>query len=276
MTVADRALWYIESHLGRGLTLAGIAADVGVTPFHLSRAFTAQTGQPLMRHVWRRRLTRAALALGEGRGSVLQVALDAGYGSPEAFSRAFRAEFGRLPKSVRSPPEAAALPLTHAILIQGARAMLLDEPTFETRPDREVAGPSRRYDMRTRAAIPAQWAAYNDDGTRVERPVGDAYYGVCHDFDGNDGFGYLCGQEVVPGAALPDGFARVALPAGRWARFRCGGHISTMGDAWSEVWGTWMERLGCTPRPGTVVEVYPPAFDPVTGDGGYELWVPVA
>ena len=97
MGIVDQALWQIETNLNGPLTLAGLAETLKVTPFHLSRSLTALTGQPVTRYVWRRRLTRAAEALISTSASVLTLALDAGYASPEAFTRAFRAEFGLSP-----------------------------------------------------------------------------------------------------------------------------------------------------------------------------------
>ena len=55
-----------------------------------------------MRYVRGRRLTEAAKALSNGAPDILSVALDAGYGSHEAFTRAFRDEFGVTPETIRA------------------------------------------------------------------------------------------------------------------------------------------------------------------------------
>ena len=44
MNPAQKALWYIESHLAKALTLDEIAAIGGVSRFHMVRAFAAATG----------------------------------------------------------------------------------------------------------------------------------------------------------------------------------------------------------------------------------------
>ena len=51
MNPAQRALWYIESHLAEPMTLDEIAVISGVSRFHLVRAFAAATGLPVMRAV---------------------------------------------------------------------------------------------------------------------------------------------------------------------------------------------------------------------------------
>src|SRR5271167_2873076 len=102
MNPVGKALWCIETRLGSDLSLAEVAAFSGVSPFHLVRAFGAATGHSVMRYVRARRLTEAARRLAAGAADILAVALDAGYGSHEAFTRAFREQFGLTPEAVRA------------------------------------------------------------------------------------------------------------------------------------------------------------------------------
>src|SRR6201987_4086139 len=102
MNPAQKALWYIESHLARPLTLDEISNVAGVSRFHMVRAFAAATGFSVIRYVRARRLAEAARALAPGAPDILDVALDADYGSHEAFTRAFRDHFGVTPEAVRS------------------------------------------------------------------------------------------------------------------------------------------------------------------------------
>ena len=98
MNPVKKALWFIESHYSRELTLDDIASGGCVSRYHLSRAFEAATGRPVMRYVRARRLTEAARRLTGGAPDILAVALEAGYGSHEAFTRAFREQFGLTPR----------------------------------------------------------------------------------------------------------------------------------------------------------------------------------
>ena len=52
MNVTVKALWYIESHLGSDLSLEAIGQDVGVSRYHLSRAFSTSTGYGLALYPW--------------------------------------------------------------------------------------------------------------------------------------------------------------------------------------------------------------------------------
>lgn len=269
-----RTLWYLESHMAGEVTLEGAAADLGVSPFHLSRAFASRTGLPVMRYVWRRRLARAAERLAAGETSVLNAALEAGYGSQEAFTRAFRAEFETTPARVASGGLKTIVTLK-PITGEGMMDPKLKAPKLQAMPQKIIAGPSMGYDMQTRVNIPAQWAAYNAAGVGAEGAVPDAWYGVVYNF-GEGTMEYLCGQEVRSARGQPKGFSTVVVPAGTYARFRSEGHISTMGDAWNEIYEYWLAKPEYRPRPGPTLEFYPLEFDGRTGNGGYEIWIAMA
>src|SRR3979409_557779 len=112
MNPAQKALWYIESHLAGELTLDDIAAIAGISRFHMVRAFAAATRLSVMRYVRARRLSKAARALANGAPDILNLALDADYGSHEAFTRAFRDHFGVTPEMVRGSADIAHLHTT--------------------------------------------------------------------------------------------------------------------------------------------------------------------
>src|ERR1700759_2163506 len=131
MNPAQKALWYIESHLAEPLTLDEIADMSGISRFHLVRAFAAVTGLPVMRYVRARRLTEAARALAGGAPDILTVALEVEYGSHEAFTRAFRDHFGVTPEAVRAATRFDQLKLQEPILMDSTRTDDLAAPRFE-------------------------------------------------------------------------------------------------------------------------------------------------
>src|SRR3954467_1430843 len=132
MNPAQKALWYIESHLAGQLRLDEIAATSGVSRFHLVRAFAAATGFSVMRYVRARRLSEAAKALANGAPDILAVALDADYGSHEAFTRAFRDHFGVTPETVRGSAHLDDLKLQEPVTMDATVIDNLKPPRFET------------------------------------------------------------------------------------------------------------------------------------------------
>src|ERR1700691_1910218 len=117
MNPAQRALWFIESNLADALTLDEVAAIGGVSRFHMVRSFAAATGLSVMRYVRARRLTEAARALASGAPDILALALEADYGSHEAFTRAFRDHFGVTPEAVRDSKRLDNLRLQEPIVM---------------------------------------------------------------------------------------------------------------------------------------------------------------
>src|SRR5438445_9240436 len=157
MNPAQKALWFIESHLAGELTLDEVAAVAGVSRFHLVRAFAAATGFSVMRYVRARRLSEAARALANGAPDILNVALDADYGSHEAFTRAFRDHFGVTPEAVRGSTRLDNLSLQEPITMDSTLIDNLQAPRFATGKSLLVAGIGERYSCESSAGIPGQW-----------------------------------------------------------------------------------------------------------------------
>jgi len=273
MDAFQKALWYVETHLGEKLSLEEIARHAGLSPFHLSRGFAEVSGKPLMRYVRARRLSEAARALATGAPNILSVALDAGYSSHEAFTRAFRDAFDITPEQARLCPNKLAL--TGAISMDTTPLTTLADPRFETITPLLVAGISARYQSDDIAGIPAQWQRLQPFHGTLPMQVGQTAYGVCYNFDDDSTFDYLCGWEVSDFSGLPKALASLRLAPQRYAVFRQPGHISTIRGAFAAIWSKWFPASGQTPADAPTFEKYGPDFDGETGHGGFEIWVPV-
>lgn len=92
----------LEARLDEDIPLAELAELAHASMFHFHRVFRGVTGETLRGYVRRLRLERAALRLRRGAADILQLALDSGYESHEAFSRAFKGEFGLSPSDYRA------------------------------------------------------------------------------------------------------------------------------------------------------------------------------
>lgn len=96
-----QVLLYIQQHLQLGLDVEHLAKVAGFSPFHFHRVFKALTGESLMSHVRRLRMEKAAWRLATSKSSVLEIALESGYQTAEAFSRRFSRDFGSSPRQFR-------------------------------------------------------------------------------------------------------------------------------------------------------------------------------
>ncbi len=97
-------LRFIEANLGEPLPLGRLAATAKMSEFHFLRAFTHVTGVTPHQYILRARLRAAAQRLIRCSDTVLEIALDVGFGDLSNFNHAFRAEFGASPRAYRSHP----------------------------------------------------------------------------------------------------------------------------------------------------------------------------
>jgi AraC family transcriptional regulator len=88
----------IDRHPDATLSLARLAGEARLSPFHFLRTFKRVVGVTPHQYVMRARLREAASRLAVNGGTVLDVALDCGFGDVANFHRAFRAEFGVSPR----------------------------------------------------------------------------------------------------------------------------------------------------------------------------------
>lgn len=269
----DKALWQIEHTLGGPIALEDVAAAAGVSRFVLSRQFAWATGLSVMRYVRSRRLSIAARALAEGAPDILQVALDAGYASHEAFSRAFRDLFGQTPESVRAGG-AGALSLTEPIRMRTQTAQL-SEPEFRTGSALVLVGVTARYAQGGDAGIPVQWQTFVSHLGTIPGEIDGVRYGVGANFDDEGAFDYMTAVAVTRVGDLAPGLSVLRLPERTYAVFTHRGHVAAIPNSMREIWTQWLPRSGREIAEAPFFERYDRRFDPVTGEGEIELWLPL-
>jgi AraC family transcriptional regulator len=102
----QRVLDYIDGHLDEDLDLETVSRIAAFSKFHFHRQFTATFELSVHRYVQLARMQRASKRLtATGAESVTEIAMDAGYDSPDAFARAFRQRFGQSPSAFRKSPD---------------------------------------------------------------------------------------------------------------------------------------------------------------------------
>jgi AraC family transcriptional regulator len=151
----QRVLEYIEQNLESDLSLEALSQVAAFSKFHFHRQFAATFGLSVHRYVQLARLKRASYRLAyRGAESVTDIALDAGYGAPDAFARAFRQRFGQSPSSFRKSPDwepwlAAFGPVKDARSKLMQKTFTRDEVTIRDVPPTPVAIMEHRGDPAT-------------------------------------------------------------------------------------------------------------------------------
>ncbi|MET9857327.1 AraC family transcriptional regulator [Streptomyces sp. NPDC006450] len=275
----------VEEHLAEELDVNGLAGETGTTEYHLRRMFSSLAGMPLSEYVRRRRMTVAAADVVRGEDDLLSIAVRHGYGSTEAFGRAFRAVHGAGPRDVRRDggPLRTQPRLRIRLTVEGSIPMdtrLVDRPAFQ------LVGHAARVPLIHQGVNPhiqQHITALPQTEHHRLKTLGDTepagLLQVCDDLDPDAAEGseltYLHGVAVSRDTSAPDDLDAIDVPAGRWAVFRTTGpHPQALQTAWSATATDWFPSNPWRLRSGpSIVAVLERADDFSTAT--CELWLPV-
>lgn len=100
-----RVLEHVDANLDGDLSVPALSEVAGLSQFHFQRQFRHYLGVAVHAYVQHVRLRRAGFQLAFRQRAILDIALDAGYASHEAFTRAFRNLVGQPPSQFRDSPD---------------------------------------------------------------------------------------------------------------------------------------------------------------------------
>jgi len=150
----------------------------------------------------------------------------------------------------------------------------LHAPRMEDGGPLLIAGLGEHFRFENLAGLPSLWQRFGPHLGTVPGQIGKVAYGVCYNTD-EGGFDYIAGVEVADFGAVPKDFARLRIGAQRYAVFTHSEHVSTVRGTFMAIFNDWLPRSGYQAADGPVFERYDEAFDPRTGLGGFEIWVPI-
>jgi AraC family transcriptional regulator len=276
MAVADRALWTIERNLAGSLSLEEIAAACGVSRSHLAYAFGTSTGFPVMKYLRGRRLTEAARALVRGAPDILTVALDTGYSSHEAFTRAFKEQFATTPEAIRDRGSLEGVTLVDPLAWNGADATLVGTPHIEKAEALTIVGLSELCSFDSVTRIPGLWQRFMSQYyAAIPGKVRDIPVGVSYAAGDEGGFQYMCGVEVTRSNGKPKELLALELPARSYAVFEYRDHVSKLTETYRKIWNEVLPSMGRPVADAPILERFNQGFDTRTGEGGVQLWIPL-
>ena len=257
-----RTLVHIQRNLEEELTLEQAAAVAAFSAFHFHRIFRGLVGEPFKEHVRRLRLERAAQRLKHQDESVTRLALDAGFETHEAFTRAFKTMFGLSPSDYRAghKPAPESPSGTH---YGGAGGY--HPPAYGDLPPVEVKElpPLQIVFLRHAGAydqVGATWARLMSwAGPRGLIGPGTRIIGISHDdpdVTPPDKLRYDA-AFTVERPVQPEGEIGVdELPGGKYAVVTHRGPYSRLGETYQRLFGGWLPRSGYEPRNSPAFEQY--------------------
>jgi AraC family transcriptional regulator len=159
------------------------------------------------------------------------------------------------------------------------------EPWFSNRRQLLVAGTGMHYAEQSSEAFARQWETFAPTIGKMPGQIGTEAYGVVTGtFGGAKGFEYVTGVEVSSFDHVPAKFRRLAIPAQRYAVFVHEGNVSKIRDTMYTIKKEWLPKWMVPGRSDAskegsdqpdFFERYGKEFDPKTGTGKVEIWVPL-
>ncbi len=288
---------YIDRHLDRPLNLDTLAAVAHFSPFHFHRLFAAWMGETVGDYLRRRRCEIAATRLvAQPEVAVIQLAQAVGFGSGEAFTRAFKARFGCSPTSWRRQQSAL-------------RAAKRNPGQTNRKPDQE-----RENNSRNNAAVHHQTAEAPMKVEIIDRkpativclrrvgPYGEPIsafwqqtvypwmavsgllqqprYGISHDdptvVDPAQ-CRYDAGCEAPASLTALGSAQKTTIPGGKYAAYSFKGTVGQIEEAWTAMLRDWLPASGLQLDGRPMFEYYPEGsgYDPTSGVFDCKLCIPV-
>jgi len=277
-----RVLEYIDRRLDEQLELDTLAKVANFSSFHFHRVFTAWFGETLGEYVRRRRLEMAALRLvAQPRLPVLEVALSVGFGSTEAFARAFKARFGSTPTAWRSSQLSNRDQLKSKLDQAAAPASGKHGSMKVTIVDRQPTTVAYlRYIGPVGKPVSDFWISKVDPWMQTNGLYGRPRYGISHDDPGitaPEKVRYDAAVEVPENFVGAGDHQLTVIPGGKCAVGKFKGTDKQIGEAWDWLLRDWLPGSGMQLDSRPSFEHYPveASFDPKTGEFESEICIPV-
>jgi AraC family transcriptional regulator len=302
---------HIDLHLDEALDLNTLAGVAHFSPFHFHRLFLAWMGETLGDYLRRRRLEVAAMRLAaQPRITVLNVALSVGFGSAEAFARAFKTRFGHSPSAWRaqqremrriSTGKDSKLGQVNRKPNQAGIAGSSDHPASSTRNLEPFMNTARntqpglnvkiidrqpttvaylRYTGPYGAPVNQFWQTVYYPWAATHNLLHVARYGISHDDPGitaPQACRYDACAEVPVDFVASGGALKTVIPGGKYAALAFKGRGDQFVDAWAALLRDWLPDSGLQldARPSFEYYSVDSSYDPKTGVMGCDICIPV-
>lgn len=279
----QRAIEFIESHIHENITLEDVSRNITLSPFYFHRIFHSVLGETVTEYVKKRRLSFAAEDLLTTKSRILDIALNYGYESQEAFTRAFKHMFGVTPGAFRKNhrqyqflyEQTKRKPFDHQKIahLGGIHKM---KPKKMKKDAFHIVG-LQLHSSRA-SEIPALWEKLDKVHHRIRHKVSETVFlGVMEPTGVNVEFYYIAGMEVTKISDVPEGMVGKSFPASEYVVFTHKGSTETLQDTYQYIYGTWFPKQKCRRGKGPEFERYDDErfFGPMDPNSEIDIYIPI-
>lgn len=278
----SNAVSFIETHLTDPFTIEDVSREAFQSRWHFQRVFRLVSGYSVYEYVKRRRLAEAGSDLVMEKEKVIDVALKYQYGSSEAFTRAFQAEYGKTPsefKSIQKHHIFARLDISNPdFRLEYTMGDIRHEPV--TRNEIYITGKKYRTSMKNhqnQIDVPEAWQDFTVNGISEAIPnkISAVNYGVYYEWDYEENFSILIGCQVQSNNSNgEDGLFYHTLKPCKYMVFTIPGRSNEdILAGWNYIYGTWMPGTGYDRDFSEDFDIFDDRFfsdDPVS-----EIYIPI-
>lgn len=279
------AINYMEKHLLENISAAEVADVVYMSPFYLQKGFKIMTGYSISEYIRCRRLYMAALDVISNNEKVIDLAYKYGYDTPESFTKAFRRFHGVSPKQMKGDANKIKtfLPLRISVSVKGGNGM---DYAVENMDEMKVIGYERSFSYETAYQdIPKFWNEFpyncdneqnNEEIQKVIKECVIGQFGICiEDKSTQKQFHYMI-AGIYDGRSVPEGMKIFAIPALKWAKFKCIGPLpGSLQSVNTQIFKEWLPgNPNYEIATGMNIEWYSNE-DCSSFDYESEIWIPV-
>ncbi|OBR66331.1 AraC family transcriptional regulator [Paenibacillus oryzae] len=280
----NRALQYIEENLAEDVNLKEAARLACCSEYHFSRMFSFLAGIPLSEYIRRRRLTLAAFELLTGNVRILDVAVKYGYGSADAFSRAFQSLHGFPPSSVKSQTGSIkAYPrMTFQLTIQGGSAMnyrIVEKESFRIvgimrRVPIQFQGVNPEIESMASSLTPEDIVELKALSDREPRGMVQASVNFSEGrMEEKGSIDHYIG--VATRKECPERFTKLEVSEATWAVFEAAGPFpETLQNIWGRIYSEWFPSASYELASGPEM-VWHESKDFSSPTFRSEIWIPI-
>ena len=243
--ILDIAINFIESNLHNDIGLRDVAHHVGYSYYHMTRIFTAVLGESVGSYINKRRLYEASRSLIYSKQKVIDIAMDSGFESSEAFSRAFKNIFHVSPTVYRKNglnlvvKTKRRLDPEHISHISQNISVIPQIIETEDTAVVGIRGTTTLYNN----SLPELWSQY----MRVcnIHNINAIGYSVCESHNAsyleNDElhFSVMIGSPIEAFSTIPKSFEKKTLPKGKYAVFTHTGSLQNLALSYDYIYGVW-------------------------------------
>ena len=277
---------FIEAHLESDIELVDVARAAGMSQWHFQRIFKALTSETLKTYIRSRRFARALEQLTSTGLPVLDIALAAGYETPESFTRAFKDCFRITPSQYRKMGNRSLF--VRKIRIDDSYLAHIHSnvslaPRIEQQSAMHMVGmPTDYYGIDSEKnnlgrKLPPLWGQFLPRLGEIENAVPGTCYGVVVPAGPDtEELRYLACTEVRGPGIVPAGMVAMELPASTYARFTHRGAAQNIDATVNYIYSSWLLSGGHSHTLGPDLEIYDSQYHPTEETSVMYYAIPIA